>query len=211
MIVLIDNYDSFTFNLFHYLAGAGADVVVHRNDKISVADVMALDPTAIVFSPGPCTPNEAGICLDLVAKASPTIPILGVCLGHQAIGQAFGGKVVRATPLHGKVSEIKHMGTGIFRGINGPLKATRYHSLVVERTTLPREINVNAETGDGLVMGLMHTKLPVHGVQFHPESIASEHGHLMLRNFLDIAAGWNAQRGRRGAPARKAAALHTAT
>ena len=211
MIVLIDNYDSFTFNLFHYLAGLGADMVVHRNDKISVADVMASEPTAIVLSPGPCTPNEAGICLDLIAKASPTIPILGVCLGHQAIGQAFGGKVVRATPLHGKVSEIKHTGTGVFRGIKRPLKATRYHSLVVERATLPREINVNAETGDGLVMGLMHTKLPVHGVQFHPESIASEYGHLMLKNFLDIAAGWNAQRGRCGAPVRKAAALHTAT
>jgi anthranilate synthase component II len=211
MIVLIDNYDSFTFNLFHYLAGLGADMVVHRNDKISVADVMASEPTAIVLSPGPCTPNEAGICLDLIAKASPTIPILGVCLGHQAIGQAFGGKVVRATPFHGKVSEIKHTGTGVFRGINRPLKATRYHSLVVERATLPREINVNAETGDGLVMGLMHTKLPVHGVQFHPESIASEYGHLMLKNFLDIASGWNAQRGRRGAPTRKTAALHTAT
>jgi len=210
MIVLIDNYDSFTFNLFHYLAGLGADVVVHRNDKISIADVMASEPTAIVLSPGPCTPNEAGICLDLIAKAASTIPILGVCLGHQAIGQAFGGVVVRATPLHGKVSEIRHTGTGIFRGINGPLKATRYHSLVVERATLPREISVNAETGDGLVMGLMHTKLPVHGVQFHPESIASEHGHLMLKNFLGLAADWNAQRGRPGAPARKAAALYTA-
>jgi len=210
MIVLIDNYDSFTFNLFHYLAGFGADVVVHRNDKISIADVMASEPTAIVLSPGPCTPNEAGICLDLIAKAASTIPILGVCLGHQAIGQAFGGAVVRATPLHGKVSEIRHTGTGIFRGINGPLKATRYHSLVVERATLPREISVNAETGDGLVMGLMHTKLPVHGVQFHPESIASEHGHLMLKNFLSLAADWNAQRGRPGAPARKAAALYTA-
>jgi len=186
-------------------------MVVHRNDKISVADVMASEPTAIVLSPGPCTPNEAGICLDLIARASPTIPMLGVCLGHQAIGQAFGGKVVRATPLHGKVSEIKHTGAGVFRDINSPLKATRYHSLVVERATLPREINVNAETGDGLVMGLMHTKLPVHGVQFHPESIASEYGHLILKNFLDIAAGWNAQRGRCGALVRKAAALHTAT
>ncbi|MGA7386746.1 MAG: aminodeoxychorismate/anthranilate synthase component II [Pseudolabrys sp.] len=211
MIVLIDNYDSFTFNLFHYLAGLGADVVVHRNDKISVANVMASEPTAIVLSPGPCTPNEAGICLDLIAKAAPTIPILGVCLGHQAIGQVFGGIVVRATPLHGKVSEIKHTGTGIFRGINGSLKATRYHSLVVERAALPRELTVNAETGDGLVMGLMHIKLPVHGVQFHPESIASEHGHLMLKNFLDIAAGWNAQRGRRGTAAHKAAVLHAAT
>ena len=155
MIVLIDNYDSFTFNLFHYLGGLGADVVVHRNDKISVADVMATEPDAIVLSPGPCTPNEAGICLDLIAKASATIPILGVCLGHQAIGQAFGGKVARATPLHGKVSEIRHKGTGVFRGINGPLKATRYHSLVVERTSMPRELSVNAETSDGLVMGLI--------------------------------------------------------
>ncbi|MGB7000331.1 MAG: aminodeoxychorismate/anthranilate synthase component II, partial [Pseudolabrys sp.] len=197
MIVLIDNYDSFTFNLFHYLGGLGADVVVHRNDKISVADVMATEPDAIVLSPGPCTPNEAGICLDLIAKASATIPILGVCLGHQAIGQAFGAKVARATPLHGKVSEIKHKGTGVFRGINGPLKATRYHSLVVERASMPRELSVNAETGDGLVMGLIHASLPVHGVQFHPESIATEHGHLMLKNFLDISATWNEKRERR--------------
>ena len=207
MIVLIDNYDSFTFNLFHYLGGLGADVAVHRNDKISVADVMALEPEAIVLSPGPCTPNEAGICLDLIAKASPTTPILGVCLGHQAIGQAFGGKVVRATPLHGKVSDISHKGTGVFRGINGPLKATRYHSLVVERASMPNALTVNAETADRLVMGLMHETLPVHGVQFHPESIASEHGHLMLRNFLELAAAWNARRGRDGTKVRKSAAL----
>jgi len=211
MIVLIDNYDSFTFNLFHYLGGLGADVVVHRNDKISVADVMAMEPDAIVLSPGPCTPNEAGICLDLIAKASATIPILGVCLGHQAIGQAFGGKVTRATPLHGKVSEIKHKGTGVFRGINGPLKATRYHSLVVERASMPRELSVNAETSDGLVMGLIHASLPVHGVQFHPESIASEHGHLMLKNFLDISATWNEKRERRVVSARQAAVLRAAT
>jgi anthranilate synthase component II len=207
MIVLIDNYDSFTFNLFHYLGGLGADVAVHRNDKISVADVMALEPEAIVLSPGPCTPNEAGICLDLIAKASPTTPILGVCLGHQAIGQAFGGKVVRATPLHGKVSDISHKGTGVFRGINGSLKATRYHSLVVERASMPNALTVNAETADRLVMGLMHETLPVHGVQFHPESIASEHGHLMLRNFLELAAAWNARRGRDGTKVRKSAAL----
>jgi len=207
MIVLIDNYDSFTFNLFHYLGGLGADVAVHRNDKISVADVMALEPEAIVLSPGPCTPNEAGICLDLIAKASPTTPILGVCLGHQAIGQAFGGKVVRATPLHGKVSDISHKGTGVFRGINGPLKATRYHSLVIERASMPNALTVNAETADHLVMGLMHESLPAHGVQFHPESIASEHGHLMLRNFLEVAAAWNARRGRDGAKVRKSAAL----
>jgi anthranilate synthase component 2 len=207
MIVLVDNYDSFTFNLFHYLGGLGADVVVHRNDKISVADVMALEPDAIVLSPGPCTPNEAGICLDLIARASPTMPILGVCLGHQAIGQAFGGKVVRATPLHGKVSEISHKGTGVFRGINGPLKATRYHSLVVERASMPSALTVNAETADRLVMGLMHESLPVHGVQFHPESIASEHGHLMLRNFLELASAWNTRRGRAATKARKPSVL----
>jgi anthranilate synthase component II len=197
MIVLIDNYDSFTFNLVHYLGALGADVVVHRNDKIASAAVIDSDPDAIVLSPGPCTPNEAGICLDLIGKAAPVIPILGVCLGHQAIGQAFGGKVVRAAPVHGKVSEIRHSGTGVFRGINGPLKATRYHSLVVERASMPRELIVNAETGDCLVMGLEHASLPVHGVQFHPESIASEHGHLLLTNFLDIAAAWNAKSGRR--------------
>ena len=211
MIVLIDNYDSFTFNLFHYLGGLGADVVVHRNDKISAADVVAAEPEAIVLSPGPCTPNEAGICLELIAKASATIPLLGVCLGHQAIGQAFGGKVVRATPAHGKVFEIEHTGAGVFRGINGPFKATRYHSLVVERASMPAELTVTAETGDHLVMGLMHKSLPVHGVQFHPESIASEHGHLMLKNFLDLAADWNAQRGRKPspAPARKSPAHAT--
>lgn len=207
MIVLIDNYDSFTFNLFHYLGGLGADVAVHRNDKISVADVMASRPDAIVLSPGPCTPNEAGICLALIEKAAPTIPVLGVCLGHQAIGQAFGGKVVRAAPIHGKVSEVKHDGTGLFRGINGPLKATRYHSLVVERASMPAALKVNAET-DQLVMGLMHETLPVHGVQFHPESIASEHGHLMLKNFLDIAAAWNAKHGRSPASARKSVDMH---
>jgi anthranilate synthase component 2 len=198
MIVLIDNYDSFTFNLVHYLGGLGADVVVHRNNKISVADVMALEPDGIVLSPGPCTPNEAGICLDLIEKASSTIPILGVCLGHQAIGQAFGGKVIRAPQMvHGKLSEVRHKGTGVFRGLNGPFQATRYHSLIVERATMPRELSINAETGDGLVMGAAHQSLPVHGVQFHPESIASEHGHLMLKNFLDLAAGWNAKQGRR--------------
>lgn len=202
MIVLIDNYDSFTFNLFHYLGGLGAEVAVHRNDRISVADVMALQPDAIVLSPGPCTPNEAGICLDLIREATATIPLLGVCLGHQAIGQAFGGRVVRAAPVHGKVSEIKHSGTGVFHGINGPLKATRYHSLVVERTSVPATLKVNAETDDHLVMGLMHETHPVHGVQFHPESIASEHGHLILKNFLDVAAAWNSQRRHRGAPAR---------
>jgi anthranilate synthase component II len=200
MIVLVDNYDSFTFNLFHYLGGLGADVLVYRNDKITTDRVLAIDPDAVVLSPGPCTPNDAGICLDLVAKASATIPVLGVCLGHQAIGQAFGGEVVRApVQVHGKLSEIKHQGEGVFRGINAPFRATRYHSLVVERASLPGDLAVTAETGDDLIMGLAHRTLPVHGVQFHPESIASEHGHLILRNFLDIAAAWNASTGRRPA------------
>jgi anthranilate synthase component II len=200
MIVLIDNYDSFTFNLFHYLGGLGADVAVHRNDKIAVREVLAAEPEAIVLSPGPCTPDDAGICLELIEQAAPTIPILGVCLGHQAIGQAFGGKIVRAPiPVHGKLSEVRHQGTGVFRGINAPFAATRYHSLVVDRGSVPDELSVNAETADHLVMGLAHKQLPVHGVQFHPESIASEHGHLILQNFLDIAAGWNAARGRRTA------------
>jgi anthranilate synthase component II len=203
MIVLIDNYDSFTFNLFHYLGGLGADVVVHRNDKITADRVLAMDPDAIVLSPGPRTPSDAGICLELIAKASATVPLLGVCLGHQAIGQAFGGQVVRApVQVHGKLSKIEHGGEGIFRGINGPFKATRYHSLVVERARLPDALVVTAETSDQLIMGLAHRTLAVHGVQFHPESIASEHGHLMLRNFLDIAAGWNASTGRRPTDAR---------
>jgi anthranilate synthase component 2 len=200
MIILIDNYDSFTFNLVHYLGSLGAEVVVHRNDKISVDAVMELQPEGVVLSPGPCTPTEAGICLDLIERASatvPSIPILGVCLGHQAIGQAFGGKVIRAPQMvHGKLSEIRHDATGVLRGINGPFLATRYHSLIVERATLPAALKVNAQTADGLIMGMRHESLPLHGVQFHPESIASEHGHLMLRNFLDIAAAWNAAHGR---------------
>ena len=201
MIVLMDNYDSFTFNLVHYLGSLGAEVVVHRNDKIAVADIMATNPEAIVLSPGPGTPDTAGICLDLIKATASTIPILGVCLGHQAIGQAFGSKVVRAPQMiHGKVSEISHSGTGVFRGINGRFRATRYHSLIVERKSLPRELTVTAETDDHIIMGLAHEKLPVHGVQFHPESIASEHGHLILRNFLDMAAAWNAETGRRVTP-----------
>jgi anthranilate synthase component II len=197
LIYLIDNYDSFTFNLFHYLGALGAEVVVHRNDKIATRDVIAAEPEAIVLSPGPCTPNEAGICLDLITQAAPSIPILGVCLGHQAMGQAFGGKVVRAPlPVHGKLSLIKHNGEGVFRGINGPFQATRYHSLVVERSGLPDDLGVTAETEDRLIMGLAHERLPLHGVQFHPESIASQHGHLILRNFLDLAAAWNAANGR---------------
>jgi anthranilate synthase component II len=200
MLVLIDNYDSFTFNLVHYLGGLGANVAVHRNDKISIDEVMERDPDAIVLSPGPCTPDDAGICLDLIARAAHEIPMLGVCLGHQAIGQAFGGAVVRApAPVHGKLSEVRHHGAGVFHGINGPFKATRYHSLVVERDSLPSDLVATAETDDRLVMGLTHRTLPVHGVQFHPESIASEHGHLILKNFLDLAARWNAQRAGRAA------------
>jgi anthranilate synthase component II len=196
MILLIDNYDSFTFNLVHYLGGLGADVRVQRNDALTADQAIASNPEAIVLSPGPCTPTEAGICLDLIARAKniakDTIPILGVCLGHQSIGQAFGGEVVRApSPVHGKLSDIRHEGQSVFRGINGPFKATRYHSLVVKRDTMPAELQVTAETDDGLVMGLSHRTLPLHGVQFHPESIASEHGHLILKNFLDLAAAWN--------------------
>jgi anthranilate synthase component II len=203
MIILIDNYDSFTFNLFHYLGGLGEDVIVYRNDKITTDEVMQSDPDAIVLSPGPCTPNDAGICLDVIEKAAATIPILGVCLGHQAIGQSFGGKVVRApTLVHGKLSAINHRGEGVFRGINGPFNATRYHSLTIDRETMPDALAMTAETDDHIVLGIAHKKLPVHGVQFHPESIASEHGHLILKNFLDIAATWNASTGRR-APARE--------
>jgi anthranilate synthase component II len=205
MIVLIDNYDSFTFNLVHYLGELGAEVVVHRNDKLAATDVIKADPDAIVLSPGPCTPNEAGICLDLIEKASASIPILGVCLGHQALGQAFGGEVVRApVPVHGKLSEISHRATGIFHGINGPFRATRYHSLVVGRERMPEDLAITAESDDRLVMGLAHKRLPSHGVQFHPESIASEHGHRILQNFLDIAAAWNAETGRRKPPRRAA-------
>ena len=202
MIILIDNYDSFTFNLVHYLGELGEEVRVHRNDKIGSADVIAADPDAIVLSPGPCTPKEAGICLDLIAgSVSGKIPILGVCLGHQAIGEAFGGKVVRAPmPVHGKLSDIRHDGRGVFHGINAPFKATRYHSLVVERASLPPELAVTADTDDGLIMGLAHRRLPVHGVQFHPESIASEHGRLILKNFIEIADSWNASPERRESP-----------
>ena len=206
MIALIDNYDSFTFNLVHYFGELGAKVRVHRNDKIESAAVLAAEPDAIVLSPGPCTPKEAGICLDLIKAAGGNVPILGVCLGHQAIGEAFGGKVVRAPkPVHGKLSEIRHDGTGIFRGINSSFKATRYHSLVVERESLPPELAATADTDDGLIMGLAHKRFPIHGVQFHPESIASEHGHLLLRNFLEIAAQWNAANGRSNARAARSA------
>jgi anthranilate synthase component 2 len=187
MIVLIDNYDSFTWNLYHYLGDLGAETVVHRNDAISVGQVLSAKPQAIVISPGPATPNEAGICLDLIAAASETIPVFGVCLGLQAIGQSFGGEVVRAPRLmHGKVSAIHHKGKGIFAGLPQDFTATRYHSLIVDRASLPGDLEITAEA-DGLIMGLQHRRRNVHGVQFHPESIASEHGHTLLRNFLDLA------------------------
>ena len=187
MIVLIDNYDSFTYNLYHFLGDLGAETVVHRNDKISVGQVISSKPEAIVISPGPATPDQAGICLELIEKASDAIPIFGVCLGLQAMGQSFGGKVVRAPNLmHGKVSKVHHNGRGVFAGIPQDFTATRYHSLIVERDTLPDCFEITAET-DGMIMGLQHKTKNVHGVQFHPESIASEHGHKILRNFLDLA------------------------
>lgn len=190
-ILLIDNYDSFTWNLVHLIGGLGAEVEVRRNDALTVEEALAGDHDAIVLSPGPCTPNEAGICLDLVRESAPRKPIFGVCLGLQTIGQVFGGDVVRAPlPMHGKVSAVQHRARGLFRGINGPLQATRYHSLVVARDTCPADLTIEAETQDGLIMALSHRSLPVHGVQFHPESIASEHGATILRNFLDLAERW---------------------
>jgi anthranilate synthase component 2 len=187
MFLLIDNYDSFTYNLWHYLSELGAEIVVRRNDALAVAEVLALQPQGIVLSPGPSDPDRAGICLELVRRAG-SVPILGVCLGHQAIGQACGGRVVRApVPMHGKLSQIHHDAIGIFAGLPAPFLATRYHSLVVERASLPASLRVTATTEDGLVMGLAHRERPVHGVQFHPESIASENGHALLRNFLALA------------------------
>jgi anthranilate synthase component 2 len=184
-ILLIDNYDSFTYNLVHYLIELGASVDVVRNDAMRVADILGKKPDGIVISPGPCSPNEAGVCLELIKEAAGKVPLLGVCLGHQAIGQAFGGKVVRAPQLmHGKTSQISHNGKGIFAGIKNPFTATRYHSLIVERESLPAELEITAEA-DGLIMGLQHKTHAIHGVQFHPESIASEHGHDLLKNFLN--------------------------
>ncbi len=188
MFLLIDNYDSFAYNLVHYLGELGAEVQVRRNDAITVDEALALKPQGIVLSPGPATPDKAGICLELVRRAAGSVPILGVCLGHQAIGQAFGGKVVRApVPMHGKISEIHHNGGAVLKGIPNRFRATRYHSLIVDRPSLPACLEVTAETDDGLIMGLAHRQLAVHGVQFHPESIASEHGHRLLENFLAIA------------------------
>ena len=186
--VVIDNYDSFTYNLVHYLGELGAELVVHRNDKITAEEVLNLNPEGIILSPGPCSPNEAGICLELIKQANGKVPILGVCLGHQAIGQAYGAKVVRAKSLmHGKVSKISHTTKGVFAGLNGPINVTRYHSLTLQENNLPDSLEVTASADDGTIMGAMHKTHPVHGVQFHPESIASEHGHHILRNFLDIA------------------------
>lgn len=188
MLLLIDNYDSFTYNLFHYLGELGEEVKVVRNDQIGAEEALALAPQSIVISPGPCDPDRAGICLELIAKSAGKFPILGVCLGHQSIGQAYGGKIVRApTPMHGKLSRIHHSGKSVFAGLEDGFEATRYHSLVVDRKSLPEALEITAETDDGIIMGLRHKTHPVHGVQFHPESIASEHGHAILKNFLTAA------------------------
>ncbi len=188
MITLIDNYDSFTYNLVQFIGDLGHSCEVIRNDSLSAAQVIAKRPEAIILSPGPCTPNEAGICLELIASAPSDLPILGVCLGHQAIGQAFGGTVVRAPQImHGKLSDIDHAGSGIFSGLPSPLRITRYHSLIVDRNSLPNCLEVTAESADGLIMALSHKERPVFGVQFHPESIASQDGHRLLGNFLQLA------------------------
>ena len=188
MILLIDNYDSFTYNLFHFLGELGADVRVERNDALTADQALALKPEGIVLSPGPCTPNEAGICLEVIKKANGSVPILGVCLGHQAIGQSYGGKIVRAPePMHGKLSKIHHTGKSVFRGLNNDFNATRYHSLTILPESLPSVLEITATSEDGVIQGVMHKSHPVHGVQFHPESIASENGHALLQNFLTIA------------------------
>ncbi len=187
MLLLIDNYDSFTYNLVHYIGELGMDVVVKRNDEIDVQQAMGMGAQAILLSPGPCDPDQAGICLPLtLAAAEARVPLLGVCLGHQTIGQAFGGKVVRHSEIvHGKMGDMNHNGKSLFMGLPSPFKATRYHSLVVDRDSLPDELEITAWLEDGTIMGLQHRELPIHGVQFHPESIASEHGHKMIQNFLD--------------------------
>ena len=188
MIVLIDNYDSFTYNLVHYVSELGAEVTVKRNDKITVEQVLEMRPEGIILSPGPCDPDKAGICLDLVGAASKAnIPLLGVCLGHQTIGQYFGGKVVRCHEIvHGKMGVIQHKQSLLFKDLPSPIKATRYHSLIVDRSTLPEDLKITAETEDGIIMGLSHKIFPIHGVQFHPESIASEYGHDILKNFISM-------------------------
>ncbi|MEQ7155264.1 anthranilate synthase component II [Brevundimonas aurifodinae] len=188
MILVVDNYDSFTYNLVHYLAELGAETHVIRNDDLTVEEAWALKPEAILLSPGPCAPDQAGICLPILMTAPDDMPILGVCLGHQAIGQAFGGDVIRAkTLMHGKTSPITHDGLGLFKGLPSPFTATRYHSLAVSRATLPNTLDVTAWTEDGEIMGVQHHDRPIHGVQFHPESIATEHGHDLIANFLDLA------------------------
>jgi anthranilate synthase component 2 len=187
LILLIDNYDSFTYNLFHFLGELGAEVRVERNDALTARQALDLKPEGIVLSPGPCTPNEAGICLEVIEKAAGQLPILGVCLGHQAIGQAYGGKIVRAPePMHGKLSRIHHTGRSVFRGLNNDFNATRYHSLTIAPESMPGALDVTARSDDGVIQGVMHKSHPVHGVQFHPESIATENGHALLKNFLDI-------------------------
>lgn len=187
MLILIDNYDSFTYNIVQYLGDLGEEPHVYRNDQITVAEVMAQKPDGVIISPGPCNPDTAGICLALIQECADTgMPMFGVCLGMQAMGQVFGGDVIRAPePMHGKISSIRHDGASVFRGLPSPLKATRYHSLVVDMTTVPPELDITAQSEDGLIMGLAHKSLPMHGVQFHPESIATEHGHAMFKNFLD--------------------------
>lgn len=190
MFILIDNYDSFTYNLLHYLQMAGAEVEVLRNDAISADALIARAPQGVVISPGPGTPDDAGITLDYLANVKGRIPTFGVCLGHQSIGQCFGGAVIRHEPMHGKVSPITHDGSGVFAGLPSPINVTRYHSLIVERTSLPDCLRITAETDDGIIMGLEHTKYPLHGVQFHPESIASEQGHEMVANFVRLAKAY---------------------
>ncbi len=193
MILLIDNYDSFTFNLVHFLGDLGAKCVVKRNDALSPQEALAMQPEAIVLSPGPCTPKQAGICLDLIAAAAGKLPIFGVCLGHQAIGQAFGGDVIRApAPVHGKTSAVHHANSDVFAGLPDPFTATRYHSLIVDDRTLPESLEATAWTADKIIMGMRHRTLPIFGVQFHPESIATSHGHEILQNFLNIVRGRNA-------------------
>jgi anthranilate synthase component 2 len=187
MLVIIDNYDSFTYNLVHFLGELGAESRVFRNDAISAADVLALKPAGLVLSPGPCDPDRAGICLELVEKSAGSVPMLGVCLGHQSVGQAFGGRIVRAPNImHGKLSIVRNDGTGVFAGLPPQFQATRYHSLMIDRDTIPDCLRVTAETDDGVIMGVTHVEYPIHGVQFHPESIASEHGHALLANFLKL-------------------------
>lgn len=189
MFLLIDNYDSFVYNLRHFMGEVGADIVVRRNDALTADEALAMNPRGIVLSPGPCYPDDAGICLELVAKAAGRVPLLGVCLGHQSIAQNFGATIVRApAPMHGKMSQIEHTNSGVFQGIPSPFEATRYHSLTIDPDTVPDVLEVTARSDDDVIQGVQHRELPIHGVQFHPESIASEHGHALLKNFIDMTA-----------------------